>query len=44
MWGGLDILVDPYTNSKSGTILIRAIQSMDVAVRHPVSFCLGQDA
>ena len=44
MWGGLDILVDPYTNSKSGTILIRAIQSMDVAVRHPVSFCLGQDS
>lgn len=43
MWGGLDLLVDPYTNSKSGTILIRAIQTMDVAVRHPVSFCLGND-
>jgi HK97 family phage major capsid protein len=43
MWGGLDLLIDPYTNSKSGTILIRAIQTMDVAVRHPVSFCLGND-
>lgn len=43
MWGGLDVLVDPYTNSKSGTILIRAIQTMDVAVRHAVSFCLGND-
>ena len=43
MWGGLDVLVDPYTNSKSGTILIRAVQTMDVAVRHAVSFCLGND-
>jgi len=43
MWGGLDVLVDPYTNSKSGTVLIRAIQSMDVAVRHAVAFCLGND-
>ena len=43
MWGGLDLLVDPFTNSKSGTILIRAIQTMDCAVRHPTAFCLGND-
>lgn len=43
MWGGLDILLDPYTNGLSGTIRIRAIQTMDVAVRHAVSFCLGND-
>ena len=42
-FGGLDILVDPYTNSASGTIRIAAHQSVDVAVRHAVSFCLGND-
>ena len=42
-FGGLDILVDPYTNSSSGTIRVVAHQSMDVAVRHAVSFCLGND-
>lgn len=43
MWGGLDVLVDPYTNGLSGTLRIRVIQTMDVAVRHAVSFCLGND-
>jgi len=42
-WGGLDLLLDPYTNGLSGTIRIRAIQTMDVAVRHAVSFALGND-
>lgn len=41
MWGGLDILVDPYTSSTTGTVRIVAMQSVDVAVRHAVSFCLG---
>ena len=41
MWGGLDILVDPYTASTTGTVRIVAMQSVDVAVRHAVSFCLG---
>ena len=38
-FGGLDITVDPYSNSTSGTVRIVALQSVDVAVRHPVSFC-----
>tara|TARA_R110000823_G_scaffold314456_2_gene443674 strand:+ start:3054 stop:5312 length:2259 start_codon:yes stop_codon:yes gene_type:complete len=41
MYGGLDILVDPYTSSASGTVRVRALQSVDVAVRNAVSFCLG---
>lgn len=41
MWGGLDILVDPYTASTTGTVRIVAMQSVDVAVRHAASFCLG---
>lgn len=42
-FGGLDITVDPYTNSKSGTVRIVALQSCDVAVRHAVSFAFGND-
>ena len=43
MFGGLDIVVDPYTNSTSGTIRVVALQSIDVAVRHAVSFAFGND-
>ena len=43
LWGGQDILIDPYTNSLSGTIRVVAHQSMDVAVRHAASFALGND-
>jgi len=39
MFGGLDIVVDPYSNSTSGTVRVVALQSVDVAVRHAVSFC-----
>lgn len=42
-FGGLDLTVDPYTNSRSGTVRVVALQSCDVAVRHAVSFCLGND-
>ena len=37
-FGGLDLTVDPFTASTSGTVRIVALQSMDVAVRHAVSF------
>ena len=43
-FGGLDIIVDPYTNSSSGTVRVVGIQMIDVAVRNAVSFCLGKDA
>lgn len=43
MFGGLDLVVDPYTHSKSGTVRVVALQMVDVAVRHAVSFCLGND-
>ena len=39
MFSGLDLVVDPYSNSSSGTVRIVALQSVDVAVRHAVSFC-----
>jgi HK97 family phage major capsid protein len=43
MFGGLDIVVDPYTASTSGTVRVVALQSCDVAVRHAAAFCLGND-
>lgn len=43
MWGGLDLMVDPYTHSTSGTVRIVALQDVDIAVRHPESFALGND-
>ena len=38
-WSGLDIMVDPYTGSASGTVRVVAHQDYDVAVRHPESIC-----
>ncbi len=43
MWGGLDLTVDPYTASSSGTVRIVALQSVDVAVRNAVSFAYNND-
>lgn len=44
MWGGLDILVDPYTGATAGTVRVVAMQDVDVAVRHPESFAAMLDA
>ena len=42
-WSGLDIMVDPYTNSTSGTVRVVAMQDVDVAIRHPESFSRGNN-
>jgi HK97 family phage major capsid protein len=44
MWGGLDLMVDPYTASTSGTVRVVALQDVDVALRHPESFSVIKDA
>lgn len=38
MWGSLNLLVDPYTGGKAGTVRVIARQFVDTAVRHPESF------
>lgn len=43
-WGGLDVVVDPYTESKKGLISITAFLSFDCAVKHPESFAAGYKA
>lgn len=40
-WSGLDLTVDPYSNSTSGTVRVVALQDVDIAVRNAVSFCYG---
>lgn len=44
LWGGLDILVDPYTHSTSGTMRVVALQDVDFAARHAQSFSAMLDA
>lgn len=44
MWGGLDIMKDPYANSTSGGLRIVAMQDVDIAVRHAASFSAMKDA
>lgn len=42
MWSGIDILVDPYTHSTSGTTRIVALQDVDIDVRNAESFAFEQ--
>ena len=44
MFGQLEILVDPYTDFAKGTVGVRALQSIDITVRHAESFAAMQDA
>lgn len=43
-WGALDLMVDPYTGSTSGTVRVVALQDVDIAVRHAASFSAMLDA
>lgn len=43
-WGGLDVLVDPYTGGAAGTVRVRVLQDVDIAVRHAESFSAMLDA
>jgi HK97 family phage major capsid protein len=41
MWGGLDIIVDPYTQSTKGRVIISNFQDIDFEVRRPEAFTFG---
>lgn len=43
LWGGLDLMVDPYAGSTSGTVRVVALQSVDFAVKQPTAFAFAQD-
>jgi HK97 family phage major capsid protein len=42
-WSGVDILVDPYTGSSTGTVRIVALQDMDIQARHNEAFSVIVD-
>ena len=42
-FSGLDLMVDPYTHSTSGTVRVIAMQDCDIAIRHPESFSRGNN-
>jgi len=42
-WGGLDVVVDPYTQAKEGIINITADQFADYDIRHAASFAVIKD-
>lgn len=44
MWGGLDLMLDPYTGSTAGTKRVVALQDVDVALRRVASFAAMKDA
>ena len=44
LYGTLEILVDPYTDFAKGTTGVRALQTIDIAVRHAESFAAMKDA
>ena len=41
MWGGLDLTMDPYSESTKGAMRIVGLQDVDVAVRRAEAFCAG---
>ena len=42
-WGGLDLLVDPYTASNTGSVRVVAYKDMDVVVRQGKAFAYTDD-
>ena len=44
LWGGLDIMLDPYTGSAAGTRRVVALQDIDVGVRQAAAFAVMKDA
>ena len=44
MWGGLDVIVDPYSSSSTGRIKVVMFQDLDMMIRHAESFSVILDA
>lgn len=42
-WGGLDLMVDPYTGSSAGTVRVVAFQDIDILIRRNASFAYIKD-
>lgn len=44
MWGGLEVVVDPYTRAKFGEIALTINTYIDFALRHPQAFTVSADS
>lgn len=44
LWGGLELMVNPYTNASQGGVIVHAFQDVDLAVRNAESFAAMLDA
>jgi HK97 family phage major capsid protein len=44
LWGGMDILVNPYANDTAGAVRVVVLQDVDVAVRNLTSFAFKKCA
>jgi len=44
MWGGMDIIVDPYTSAQAATVNVTINTFADNAVRHAASFAWSADS
>ena len=43
-WSGIELMVDPYSDFQKGSVGVRALSTIDIAVRHGESFSLVKDA
>lgn len=43
-WGGLDILVDPFSDGDRGAVILRVFTDVDVIIRRPESFSVVTNA
>ena len=43
-WSGIELMTDPYSDFAKGSVGVRALSTIDIAVRHPESFSLVKDA
>jgi hypothetical protein len=44
MWGGWDVVIDPYTSAQTATVNVTINAFIDTAVRHSASFAWSTDA
>lgn len=43
LWGAVDLIVDPFTESRRGRTRATVFSSVDIAARHPGAFCIASD-
>jgi len=44
LWGSFGIVVAPYSTTTKGALLVTVFHDADIALRHPVSFAVMNDA